>query len=39
VAEILESEEDGIDFIETQLVLIRKIGLQNYVQLQSDGAE
>jgi bacterioferritin len=35
LSEILESEEDGIDFIETQLVLITKIGIQNYVQLQS----
>jgi len=39
LAEILESEEGGIDFIETQLVLIQKTGLQNYIQLQSDGAE
>src|SRR6267378_639208 len=39
LAEILEGEEDGIDFIETQLTLIQKIGLQNYVQLQSDSAE
>jgi bacterioferritin len=33
---ILDSEEDGIDFIDTQLVLIKKIGLQNYIQLQSE---
>ena len=39
LAEILESEEGGIDFIETQLVLIQKAGLQNYIQLQSDSAE
>jgi len=39
LAEILESEEDGIDFIESQLVLIKKIGLENYVQLQCEAAE
>src|SRR5713226_7356228 len=39
LAEILESEEHGIDFIETQLTLIPKIGLQNYIQLQSEGAD
>ena len=36
LTEILDSEEDGIDFIETQLILIKKIGLQNYIQLQSE---
>jgi bacterioferritin len=39
LAEILESEEDGIDFIETQRALIERIGIQNYTQLQSVGAE
>jgi len=39
LAEILESEESGVDFIETQLVLIQKTGLQNYIQLQSESAE
>jgi bacterioferritin len=39
LAEILESEEDGIDFIESQHVLIKKISLENYVQLQSEAAE
>jgi bacterioferritin len=39
LAGILESEESGVDFIETQLVLIQKTGLQNYIQLQSDSAE
>ena len=38
LAEILESEESGIDFIESQLVLIQKIGVQNYIQLQSESA-
>lgn len=39
LAEILKSEEEGIDFIETQLTLIDKIGLQNYIQLQSEAEE
>ena len=39
LSEILKSEEDGIDFIESQFVLIEKMGLQNYVQLQSEAGE
>lgn len=38
-ADILESEEGHVDFIETQLGLIEKMGLQNYVQLQTPAAE
>jgi len=37
-SEILEGEEDHVDFIETQLDLITKIGIENYIQLQSGHA-
>src|SRR3954453_13509848 len=38
-SEILESEEDPVDFIETQLDLIPKIAIENYIQLQSGSAD
>ena len=38
-AEILDGEEDQVDFLETQLGLIDKIGIENYIHLQSGAAE
>jgi bacterioferritin len=37
--EILADEEKHIDFIETQFEMIGRMGLQNYIQLQSGAAE
>ncbi len=37
-SEILVSEEEHVDFIETQLELMIKIGAENYIQLQSQPA-
>jgi bacterioferritin len=37
-AEILSSEEEHIDFLETQFEMIERMGLPNYVQLQSEAA-
>ena len=35
---ILESEEEHVDFLETQFEMIERMGLQNYVQLHSKPA-
>jgi bacterioferritin len=35
LSEILEDEEEHIDFIEIQLAQIGRMGLENYIQLQS----
>ena len=35
--DILESEEDHIDYLETQLELIGKVGLENWLQSQMGG--
>ena len=38
-SDILEGEEDQVDFIETQFELIDRIGLERYIQLQSSSAD
>jgi len=38
-AEVLAAEEGHVDFIETQFEMIRQMGIHNYIQLQSEGAE
>ena len=39
LSEMLEGEEDQVYFIETQFDLIDRIGIENYIQLQSESAE
>ena len=36
---ILESEEEHVDTLETQFEMIERMGIQNYIQLQSKAAE
>ena len=38
-SEILESEEEHVDWLETNLGLIEKVGLENYLQSQIGGSE
>ncbi len=38
-AEILENEEEHVDTLEQQFEMIRNMGLQNYIQLQSKPAD
>ena len=38
-SQILDEEEDAIEFLETQLELIPKMGLENYIQLQCEPAD
>ena len=39
IAEVLEAEEGHVDFLETQFEMIGRMGLQNYIQLQSEPAK
>ena len=36
---ILESEEEHVDTLETQFEMIERMGIQNYIQLQSKAKE
>jgi len=36
---ILDSEEEHVDFLERQFDMIERMGIENYIQLQSRPAE
>ena len=36
--EVLKNEEHHVDMLETQFEMIARMGIQNYVQLQSEAA-
>ena len=38
-ADVLRDEEGHVDFLETQFDMIKQMGIQNYIQLQSEPAE
>jgi len=38
-SDILENEEEHVDTLEQQFELIKSMGIQNYIQLQSEAAE
>ena len=38
-AEILDNEEEHVDTLEKQFEMIARMGMQNYIQLQSEAAE
>ena len=38
-ADILDNEEEHVDTLEQQFELIKRMGLQNYIQLQSEPAK
>ena len=39
LSEMLQGEEEQVDFIEMQIELITRVGIENYIQLQSGSAE